>query len=209
MPRNRKSKENTPQDAQSGIEISEEEQWRLINETGILKQPIPRPSAEDVEKEQDQTLADEIFSAITLIIPFTFCLLLFEMFVATQLNSHVLSLLTTKKLDTFPVREETDRWGAEREGSSQRPNFVRVYILQYKHTRKGQAFLFVLGCAAGYRLLWNLNKANWLVNMQQCPPFATVWVYTVVQLDLGPAILSLLACYGFMKWKGLSYSVRP
>ena len=38
---------------------------------------------------------------------------------------------------------------------------------RYKHTRKGQVFLFVLGCAAGCRLLWNLNKANWLVNMQQ------------------------------------------
>lgn len=27
--------------------------------------------------------------------------------------------------------------------------------------------------------------------MLQCPPLATIWVYTIVQLELGPAVLSL------------------
>jgi len=193
MSRNRKSKEKTSQDVQGDIEISEEEQWRLINETGILKQPIPRPNAEDIKKEEEHTLAEEIFSAITLIIPFSFCLLLFEILIHFQYGKKpTVGELSGKILPNIPILS----------------GFI-FYTSRYKHTRKGQAFLFVLGCAAGCRLLWNLNKANWLVNMQQCPPFATVWVYTVVQLDLGPAVLSLLVCYGFMKWKGLTYSVRP
>lgn len=84
MPRNRKSKGTASQGEHNPIEMSEEEQWRLINQTGILKQPIPRSNAADIEKEEDSTLGDEIFSAITLIMPFSFCFLLFEMCVATS-----------------------------------------------------------------------------------------------------------------------------
>lgn len=86
MPRNRKSKEKALPEKQDDIEISEAEQWRLINQTGILKQPIPRPNVEDIEKEEDSSLAEEIFGAITMIIPFSFCFLLFEMYVAVKLG---------------------------------------------------------------------------------------------------------------------------
>jgi hypothetical protein len=59
------------------LEISEEEQWRLINETGILKEAIPRRNTATVE--EDTPLAEEIFGAVTLIIPFSFLLFLFDM----------------------------------------------------------------------------------------------------------------------------------
>lgn len=73
----RKAKAKTPEPAQS-LEIPEEEQWRLINETGILKQAIPRPNIPTTAQE-DLPLAEEIFGAVTLIIPFSFLLLLFDM----------------------------------------------------------------------------------------------------------------------------------
>lgn len=79
MSRNRKSKtkvvDKTAQ-ATNDIQISEEEQWRLVNETGILKDAIPRPSL--VEGEE-LSFGDEIFNAVILIIPFSFLLLMFEM----------------------------------------------------------------------------------------------------------------------------------
>ena len=80
MAGNRKSKPNKPGDAISKehLEISEEDQWRLINDTGILKQPISRPTrAED--EEESTSLGDEIFNSVTLIIPFSFLLLMMEM----------------------------------------------------------------------------------------------------------------------------------
>jgi len=191
--RNKKAREKSSQTGQEDIEISPEEQWRLINQTGILKQHIPHSSAADVEKGDGQTLADEIFSAITLIIPFSFCLLLFEIMIHFQYGKKPTAReLSAKIIPNLPILSA----------------FI-FYSSRYKFTRKGQMALFLLGCTVGSRLLWNLNKENWLVNMQQCAPLATVWVYTVVQLDLGPAVLSLFACYGFMKWKGLTYSIRP
>lgn len=64
------------------IEISEEEQWRLINQSGILKGPalqaIQRPESVP-EPEEEPSLGDEIFNAILLIIPFSGILLLMEL----------------------------------------------------------------------------------------------------------------------------------
>lgn len=82
MARNRKAKSKSASANPEPMEISEEEQWRLVNETGILKNAIPRASkavAED-EEEEDTPLAEEIFNSILFIIPFSFCLLLFEMY---------------------------------------------------------------------------------------------------------------------------------
>ena len=64
----------------SATEIPEEEQWRLVNESGILgkvsrKQEVPN------EEDEATTFAEEIFGAILLIIPFSFLLLMMEMFV--------------------------------------------------------------------------------------------------------------------------------
>jgi hypothetical protein len=80
MARNRKAKAENSSEPCPNLEISEEEQWRLINETGILKEAIPRPSAVvEAEEKEDTPLAEEIFNSVILIIPFSFLLLMFEM----------------------------------------------------------------------------------------------------------------------------------
>jgi hypothetical protein len=76
MVERRKAATKAPEPSQK-LEISEEEQWRLINETGILKEAIPRRNTAPVE--EDTPLAEEIFGAVTLIIPFSFLLFLFDM----------------------------------------------------------------------------------------------------------------------------------
>jgi hypothetical protein len=71
----RKANATTP-DPPKKLEIPEDEQWRLINETGILKEVNPTPNAMTFE---ETPLAEEIFAATTLIIPFSFLLFLFDM----------------------------------------------------------------------------------------------------------------------------------
>jgi hypothetical protein len=56
------------------IEISEEETWRIIRQTGILEAAKNR-----TEVEEEISLGDEIFNAVLLIIPFSSLLLLIEM----------------------------------------------------------------------------------------------------------------------------------
>jgi hypothetical protein len=71
----------TPED------IPEDEQWRLVNDSGILKDydgPQARvlhrdPDNISSENQNSGDLADRIFDAILLIIPLTFMYLLMDM----------------------------------------------------------------------------------------------------------------------------------
>jgi hypothetical protein len=67
-----------------------------------------------------------------------------------------------------------------------------------------QFLLFWLSVVAGTRMLYLLKRGSWLVNMKQSPPLATIWVYTIVQLELGAAFLNLVVVGGWLWWKGIS-----
>jgi len=79
------SSEPKQQTNTAAIEISEDEQWRLINATGVLeKMPQTSRSRQDIAEEHEVSLAEEIFNAVILIMPMSFLLLLMEMYVLAQ-----------------------------------------------------------------------------------------------------------------------------
>ncbi|KAI0751322.1 hypothetical protein C8Q80DRAFT_1268578 [Daedaleopsis nitida] len=92
MARNRKLHPDTNAAAASNkVDISEEEQWRIINETGILKQvprdlpSRPEPSGEVAAEEEGlPPFVEEIFNTTMLIIPMSFMLLMMEILVHYQ-----------------------------------------------------------------------------------------------------------------------------
>lgn len=71
---------------------------------------------------------------------------------------------------------------------------------RHKAHGKLQFLLFVLSVLAGSRLIYLINLGPWLLNMEQCPPLATLWVYTIIQLDLIPAVSSLCAVAAYVWW---------
>ena len=62
------------------MEIPEDEQWRLIDQSGILKQAQTEDNDSDNDDDEDSSLPDEIFNAVLYIIPFSFLLLMMEMY---------------------------------------------------------------------------------------------------------------------------------
>ena len=74
-------------------------------------------------------------------------------------------------------------------------------------------------------MVWLLNRGNWLTVMRQAsipviesiniftichsqsPPIATAWIYTVMQLDLGPAVLSLIVTATYTWYKGFKLTL--
>lgn len=72
------------------IEITEDEQWRLINQSGILQNRAlgqePRDESAVFLEGEDLSLCDEIFNAVLLIIPFSSLLLLMEMYVSHSMS---------------------------------------------------------------------------------------------------------------------------
>ncbi|KAG6918933.1 hypothetical protein DXG01_010588 [Tephrocybe rancida] len=90
MARQRKTKQSDSDiglvDPTETAEISEQEQWRLINESGVLKKLESKPRVDDAE--EDAALAEEIFNAIIIIIPISFLLLLMEILIHFQYGKH-------------------------------------------------------------------------------------------------------------------------
>lgn len=89
MARKRKTATN-PRQSTPDFQISTEEQLRLIEQTGILKKvpdrepransrSTPPRASEENDDDEEYPLAEEIFSATTLLIPMSFLLLLMYM----------------------------------------------------------------------------------------------------------------------------------
>jgi hypothetical protein len=61
------------------VEISEDEQWRLIEQTGVLRKISDTRKPVETDNVEPLPLADEIFNAIVFIMPLTFFLIMMDM----------------------------------------------------------------------------------------------------------------------------------
>jgi hypothetical protein len=61
------------------IDIPEDEQWRIINQTGILNKLQENDRAESTVAPPEATLGDEIFNTLLYTIPLSTLLLIMEM----------------------------------------------------------------------------------------------------------------------------------
>ncbi|KAI0069089.1 hypothetical protein BV25DRAFT_1986615 [Artomyces pyxidatus] len=191
MAKNRKPKASAQAEKPTPlIHISEEEQWRIIQETGILKTASELPPSavrprqaepNDADEPIFSPFAEELFATTALLIPISFLLLMMYILIHFQYGQHPdYRVITERMLSGVPI--------------------LAVFIFyskypspnRYKRERWDQLFLFLLSITAGSRMIYQVNHANWLVNMTQCPPLGTLWVYTIVQLDLGPAVAALV-----------------
>ncbi|KAF8165427.1 hypothetical protein B0H34DRAFT_689146 [Crassisporium funariophilum] len=170
------------------VEISEDEQWRLIDQSGILNEASLLQTEQTATVNVEEiTLFDEVFNAVLLIIPFSSLLLLMEILIRHQYGRRAsLEDILDRMLPGVPIL-----------------SLFIFYTTRYKYNRRMQVLLFAISTLVGCRMIYQLDSASWLVNMSQCPPMATVWVYTIVQLDLGPAVVSLATVGMFVWWKGL------
>ncbi|KAG6378817.1 hypothetical protein JVT61DRAFT_13096 [Boletus reticuloceps] len=75
--------------------------------------------------------------------------------------------------------------------------------IRYKNNTITQLGLLLLSFGVGPRMIWLVNHGSWLKNMAQCPQFATIWLYTVIQLKLSFALLSLVLIGGWSWWTGM------
>ncbi|KAG2077509.1 hypothetical protein BDR04DRAFT_1088557 [Suillus decipiens] len=158
------------------VEISEDEQWRLIEQTGVLRKISdtrkPEKTADNVEP---LSLADEIFNAVVFIIPLTFFLIMMDILIHQQYaRQPTAGEIAGRLLTNFPIL-----------------SIFVFYTTRHKANPRTQVALFVLSLGVGPRMIWLINRGSWLVNMRQCPQFATIWLYTVVQLNLSWALLTL------------------
>ncbi|KAJ3559840.1 hypothetical protein NM688_g90 [Phlebia brevispora] len=173
------------------INITEEEQWRIIRDSGILHKIKKTDGDSESEVAEGEPLlsplTEEIFSAMTLIIPHSFLLLMMEILIHYQYGRRpTYKALFDRMITGVPILA-----------------IFIFYTCRYRHRRPVQAFLFVLALICGGRLIWLINFENWRSVMKLSPPLATMWVYTIVRLDLAPATLSLIIVGLWVRYKHL------
>ncbi|KAF8760921.1 GAL4-like Zn(II)2Cys6 (or C6 zinc) binuclear cluster DNA-binding domain [Rhizoctonia solani] len=158
-------------------EIPHDEQMRLINETGILG----RLPAKDEEKLSP--LVDSILDTTIMAIP------LGTLYI-------VLDLLVQQQYAQQPtIKEEVGRV------------VTNVPTNKYKATPLAQLMLFLTAILAGPRMIWLVNKGSWLHVTRQAPPLGTIWIYTIIQLNLMPAVATDAS--GYIRVILLSSSSTP
>lgn len=65
-----------------------------------------------------------------------------------------------------------------------------------------QAFFFVVALVAGTHLITVGNTKDYYAVMKRAPPIGTLWLWSVVEMDLGLAFASVVIDFGYMWWKG-------
>lgn len=84
--------------------------------------------------------------------------------------------------------------------------FVVVYSMHVELAKRLGILrqLLFLGCAvtAGVYMVWSGNKKGYYAVMKRAPPIGTIWVWSVIEMDLPYALASLVAVIGYMWWNG-------
>ncbi|THH17942.1 hypothetical protein EW146_g2944 [Bondarzewia mesenterica] len=198
MAKTRKAKSQKTDKSGATINVSEEEQWRLIRESGILKKvsetasftetkPGQIKDQKDELNDEEWPLAEEIFAAVTIIVPMSFLLLLMYILIHFQYGQQPqYGVIAERMISGVPIL-----------------SIFIFYTNRHKRDRYAQSLLFILAIVVGTRMIHQVNYGSWLKNMQQCPPLGTLWVYSIVQLDLGLAVLSLCAVGIWVWWTGM------
>jgi hypothetical protein len=64
--------------------------------------------------------------------------------------------------------------------------------------------LFTYSLIGGSFMIHTVNNEGYLVVISRSPALGTLWVWSIVQLDLLPAVISLVGVAAYVRWKGLN-----
>ncbi|XAO21895.1 hypothetical protein I312_100651 [Cryptococcus bacillisporus CA1280] len=170
---------------------------RSAKEIEMLQRQLEeeREEGEDEEDEDEEHARQEegddvIFNTLIMAVPFTFLYLMLDILVHLQyshrpgwylLGEHVLKALPTLSLLVY-------------------------YTNAYPTHPLTNSFLMSASILAGCRLIWLVNKASWSTVTAQAPPMGTLWIFTIVQLPLGRALLTLMFVGGWFWYSGLKFA---
>ena len=86
--------------------------------------------------------------------------------------------------------------------------WVAIYILHVRSVMRWkwsrQVLFWVGSTVAGCYLIKSGNKYGYYAVMKRAPPVGTVWVWSVVEMELVPAVVHVLVVGGYMWWNGFT-----
>jgi hypothetical protein len=86
--------------------------------------------------------------------------------------------------------------------------FLLVYLLRSAPARRfplaRQIVFFALAIGAGCYTIYMGNTFSYFAVMKQAPPLGTLWIWSVIEMNLPFAIASVVLDLGFLWWNGYS-----
>ena len=80
---------------------------------------------------------------------------------------------------------------------------VLIYMLHSRAARVWAQLLFLaIGVGAGCYLIYSSNKEAYFAVMKRAPPLGTLWVWSVIEMRLEVALLSIGAVGAYFWWGG-------
>ncbi|PVI01432.1 hypothetical protein DM02DRAFT_344959 [Periconia macrospinosa] len=87
--------------------------------------------------------------------------------------------------------------------------FLLVYLTHVDFSNRFpllRNIIFAIGgIAAGCYLVFSGNKHGYYYVMKAAPPVGTLWIWSVVEVDVLYAALNALAVFAYSKWNGFSF----
>lgn len=86
--------------------------------------------------------------------------------------------------------------------------WLLVYIMQsetaLRFNKVKQVFFLIFSVGAGCYTIHVANRYGYYAVMKQAPPLGTLWIWSVVEMDLAFAATSVVIDLGFLWWGGYS-----
>ncbi|EGG04099.1 uncharacterized protein MELLADRAFT_108727 [Melampsora larici-populina 98AG31] len=224
QPRIQSDDDDSGAESSSGLfDISQADQMKLIEQTGILSRiPMSKPSqtkrdsqkpllefakheipkltpesdesSTEEEEEESDTLplwVDRAFDTFLWTIPFCTIFICLDVAIHAQYGQEVSFNTELKRLVNVA------------------PSLI-VLIHFTLHSPKHlftRFTLFGLSAIGGSYMVFVMNKYSYLLVMKQTPALGTLWIYSVVRMDLIDAVISLVIVAGWCWVKKLSLMV--
>ncbi|KAI7863661.1 hypothetical protein BDF14DRAFT_1733564 [Spinellus fusiger] len=152
--------------------VPDAEKMRLFESAGLLEKVKQR----EAELAMNTTPSEYVWQAVFMSLPFSFLLATFDVTVKLQYS------------------EPWSYQGLLLRGLKAIPALIPfIYITnRYKTSTLVQYLMAAASLLVGSFLLYTMNHTPSLGQMMRAPGLATLWVYFVVQLNLTPAVLTLL-----------------
>ncbi|KAJ3049636.1 hypothetical protein HK097_009386 [Rhizophlyctis rosea] len=190
-PKKRKDPSKTP--SKPPVEYTEEEQWRIINETGILQKVAendkrkPKPKSKRSREPEDEDIPPGPL-AFLFALPLTVLHGGMDYIVHLQYDygeHFTFKRVLSRQLPLFPVLV-----------------LFIYFTTKYKNLLVSQLLFTIASAAAGVGLVYFSTEDQTFGAMLKTPGLAVLWIYLVIQMRLPLACLSLLGTflYYHKKW---------